>query len=546
VEEMENLPTLQALADKVNNDAVGAGAASPDYRAFLVEGNDIGGIDVGFLVKGRINVLNVEQVGKDTTFVQPDGTTALLNDRPALVLTATAAQPNSDVSLPVTVIVNHLRSLISVDDPTDGPRVRAKRQKQAEFMANLMQSHQSAGENVVQICDCNAFEFNDGYVDIIGTMIGKPTPADQVVNASPDLVDPDFTDLIGTLPRAQQYSYVENGSAQTLDHVLVNSTMLSRLSRFAIARNDADFPEVFRNDPNRPERISDHDMPIAYFTLPEATPPVLHLPANITAEATSPAGALVNYVVTVTDAVDANVPFACVPASGAQFAFGVTTVNCSATNSRGKTATGSFTVAVADTTAPLVSILGVTNGAIYNLGAVPAASCATTDSGSGVASPAQLTLTGGTANHTGHFTATCSGARDAAGNSAPSVTAAFDVHYIFSGFLAPLAPGSFGGTFPLVGVISVNWQLRTATGGFVTSRSAITNVQVGANASCAVGGAGREFRPLALGPLVILRTYNVDWLTLGLPQGCYSILLTLDDGTVQETVVRLERGAGRL
>jgi len=70
--------------------------------------------------------------------------------------------------------------------------------------------------------------------------------------------------------------------------------MLSKLSRFAYARNDADFPEVFRNDPNRPERISDHDMPVAYFTLPEATPPVLHLPTNITAEATSPAGAIMN------------------------------------------------------------------------------------------------------------------------------------------------------------------------------------------------------------------------------------------------------------
>src|SRR5262249_45221535 len=146
VEEMENLPTLQAVADKVNNDATAAGVSSPGYRPFLVEGNDIGGIGVGFLVKARGNVLNGVQIGKDTTFVQPDGTTALLNDRPALVLTATVAQANSDVSLPVTVIVNHLRSLISVDDPTDGPRVRAKRQAQAEFMANLLQQHQSAGE----------------------------------------------------------------------------------------------------------------------------------------------------------------------------------------------------------------------------------------------------------------------------------------------------------------------------------------------------------------------------------------------------------------
>jgi len=82
VEEMENLPTLQALADKVNADAVAAGQPSPSYQAFLVEGNDVGGIDVGFLVKSAINVISVQQVGKDTTFLQPDGATALLNDRP--------------------------------------------------------------------------------------------------------------------------------------------------------------------------------------------------------------------------------------------------------------------------------------------------------------------------------------------------------------------------------------------------------------------------------------------------------------------------------
>jgi predicted extracellular nuclease len=51
VEEMENLPTLQAVASKVNADAVAAGGADPHYEAILVEGNDIGGIDVGFLVR---------------------------------------------------------------------------------------------------------------------------------------------------------------------------------------------------------------------------------------------------------------------------------------------------------------------------------------------------------------------------------------------------------------------------------------------------------------------------------------------------------------
>jgi uncharacterized protein len=542
VEEMENLNTLQALADKINADAAAAGQPSPNYQAFLVEGNDVGGIDVGLLVKSSINVISVEQVGKDATFIQPDGASALLNDRPPLVLTATASQPGSDTSLPFTMVVNHLRSLLSIDDPVDGPRVRAKRQAQAEFLAGLLQSHQAAGENVISVCDCNAFEFSDGYVDVLGAILGRPAPADQVVNASPDLVDPDFTDLVATLPHDQQYSFVFDGSAQVLDHVVVNAGLFSRLSRFAIARNDADFPEVFRNDPNRPERLSDHDMPVAYFTLPEPTPPVLHLPADITAEATSPGGAIVAYIATATDARDASVVVTCAPESGSLFALGATTVSCSATNSRHKTATGSFSVTVVDTTAPAVTLNGVSNGATYTLGAVPAASCSTTDSATGVAVPATLTIAGGTANGVGRFTATCGGAKDNAGNIAPPVTASYDVHYVFSGFLTALSPdGPDGKTFNVGSTIPVKWNLQNAQGGFIVAPSAVGTIQVAPDPSCIAGqqGLALDANFTGNGLMETDTRFQFNWKTTGLSTGCYAFLLPLDDGTVQSAVVRL-------
>lgn len=539
VEEMEHQSTLQALADKVNSDAVAAGQPSPNYQAFLVEGNDIGGIDVGLLVKGTINVISVEQLGKDTTFVQPDGTTALLNDRPPLVLTATASQPNSDTSLPFTMVVNHLRSLLSIDDPVDGPRVRAKREAQAEFVANLLQSHQAAGENVIQVCDCNAFEFSDGYVDVMGAILGHPVPADQVVLASPDLVDPDFTDLVTTLPHDQQYSYDFNGSHQVLDHVVVSQSFLSKLSRFAIARNDADFPEVFRNDPNRSERISDHDMPVAYFTLPEATPPVLHLPANITAEATSAAGAIVSFSATATDARDTNLIVTCAPPSGSQFALGGTTVNCSATNSRNKTAEGSFTVSVVDTTAPVVVLNGVTNGATYTLGAVPAASCSATDSATGVAVQPTLSITGGTANGVGHFTATCSGAKDGAGNTAAPVSASYDVDYLFNGFFSPVSTNK---TFKLGSTVPLKWTLQNAQQGFINSFSSITAVQVAPDPSCSAGGEGVPFDAGSAGNSGLQfeeNTFQFNWKTTGLATGCYAAMVSLDDGTRKTVFVTL-------
>ncbi len=267
VQEVENLTALQALAGRINADTVAAGDTDPQYTAYLVEGNDIGGIDSGFLVKqSRVVVADVTQAGAAATFVDPsDGSVDLMNDRPPLILRASVLGPLGS-SQSVTVIVNHLRSLSGVNG-ADGVRIRAKRKAQAEFLAALIQARQAAdpAERLVSLGDYNAFPFNDGYVDVVGTVKGTPTPADQVIEASGDLVDPNLANLVDSLPADQRYSFLFDGNAQALDQVLVNGPMLNRLSRFHFARNDADFPESLRNDASRPERISDHDMPIAYF-----------------------------------------------------------------------------------------------------------------------------------------------------------------------------------------------------------------------------------------------------------------------------------------
>ncbi len=269
-EEMENLTTLQAVAAKVNDDAVAAGQPNPNYQAYLEEGNDIGGIDVGFLVKSsRVTVVGVTQIGKDTTYVNPNtGANDLLNDRPPLILRA-SIQPAAGAPVQFTVIVNHLRSLSGIDDPVNGNRIRTKRQKQAEYLANLIQGRQTADQNekIISVGDYNAFQFNDGYVDSIGTIKGDPTPPDQVVLASGDLVNPNLTDLLDFLPTTERYSFTFDGNAQVLDHELVNSKMLAIFNRVAYARNNADFPEIYYQDTTRPERISDHDMAVSYFSL---------------------------------------------------------------------------------------------------------------------------------------------------------------------------------------------------------------------------------------------------------------------------------------
>lgn len=270
VVEVENLSALQALATRLNSDTVAGGSANPNYSAHLIEGNDIGGIDVGFLVKGsRITVLNVTQEGDDATFIDPtDGSVDLLNDRPPLVLTARATRPNGSV-FDFIVVNNHLRSLSDINDAAAGPRVRAKRRAQAEFLAGLIQDLQDAtpGVRVLAIGDFNAFEVNDGYVDGIGTIAGAPTPASQVVLASGDLVNPNLTNLLTLLPADQRYSYSFDGNAQVLDHALASTGLMSWVSRFAFSRLDADYPETTRNDPTRPERLSDHEATVTYVAL---------------------------------------------------------------------------------------------------------------------------------------------------------------------------------------------------------------------------------------------------------------------------------------
>lgn len=82
-------------------------------------------------------------------------------------------------------------------------------------------------------------------------------------------------------------------------------------------------------------------------TVVDTTAPELSLPANITTQT-----ATVTYVATATDLVDGSVAVACTPPSGSTFPDGITTVHCSASDTRGNSAAGSFTVTVEDAPPP--------------------------------------------------------------------------------------------------------------------------------------------------------------------------------------------------
>ncbi|HEY0428073.1 MAG TPA: hypothetical protein VGC76_09860 [Pyrinomonadaceae bacterium] len=266
--EVENLAALKRLAKKINDDAAAAGKPNPKYEAYLVDGNDGRGIDVGFLVKSaRVNVSEVKQLGKDEKFKNDKGEEEILNDRPPLLLRATIDDQKTGKPFAVTIIVNHLKSFLGIETE----RVRIKRKMQSEFLARYVQGRQKADSNerIILIGDFNAFQFNDGIGDIIGTIKGAPAPKEQVLFASEDLVNPDLTDLVDKIQEPQRYSYVYDGNAQVLDHFLISETLKKYLAGFGYARVNADFPEIYRNEAMRVERYSDHDPAIGYFSLDE-------------------------------------------------------------------------------------------------------------------------------------------------------------------------------------------------------------------------------------------------------------------------------------
>ena len=156
----------------------------------------------------------------------------------------------------------------------------------------------------------------------------------------------------------------------------------------------------------------------------DTTAPVIAPHADETAEATSAAGAVVNYMPpNSTDAVDGTKPASCAPATGSLFALGETTVTCNATDAAGNSATATtFKVKVGDTTAPVIAAHGDETaeatsaaGAIVNY--TPPNS---TDAVDGT-KPAICTPASGSTFPLGTTTVTCN-KTDAAGNAATATT----------------------------------------------------------------------------------------------------------------------------
>jgi len=250
VSEVEKLDVLDALAAQIEMDD-----PSVHYTAYLEEGNDIGGIDVGFLVRSNVVVDEVTQFGKDE-ILDFDG--SLLNDRPPLLLKARETSDGSDFAIQVLAV--HNRSLSGIDNSRRGARVRAKRLAQAQFVAQIVQDIQTENPevNLVVTGDFNAYQFSDGYVDVVGQIAGTSVEADNLLWES-SVVYPALTNQVNELDDEDQYSFVFRGSAQVLDHALTSSNLERMVTEFEFARGNADVPSNLVTDETSLFRASDHD-----------------------------------------------------------------------------------------------------------------------------------------------------------------------------------------------------------------------------------------------------------------------------------------------
>ncbi|MDP9374542.1 MAG: PxKF domain-containing protein [Chloroflexota bacterium] len=128
-----------------------------------------------------------------------------------------------------------------------------------------------------------------------------------------------------------------------------------------------------------------------------------------------------------------------------------------------------------DSVKPVITLNGIAAGGVYTLGAVPAATCNATDSGSGLAGTCAVTVSGGTANGVGTFTYTAT-ATDQAGNTTTQ-TGSYKVIYRWDGFLQPINDtahqvGTSTSIFKAASTVPAKFQLKKADGTLVQATTA--------------------------------------------------------------------------
>lgn len=277
VEEVKSLPLLQGLATQLGDDY------RAKYEAFLLPGHDPSGINVGFLVRSdRVHVVSVKQLAADESW-NDNGQTAFVHDHPPLLITAEAR----GVRFQVISVHTKARTNVDKDDAT-AVRDRQKRFLQASSLARQIQTLQTANpwQPLMVVGDFNAYQFSDGWVDMVGLISGKYKDSENQLKLGKNLVFPTLWNAVESVPQNDRYSflftekfgpiqgYTQAGSGnsgrevptvQVLDHALLNQAARLRFVKMQYGRADLDAPvqmatdAATATDARKAIGVSDHD-----------------------------------------------------------------------------------------------------------------------------------------------------------------------------------------------------------------------------------------------------------------------------------------------
>ncbi len=270
LQEIGQQGTLAFLADAANT----ANSGTTNYAAY-VPGTDQ--INSGFLINtNTVQNANVTEAGRGALYTTASGGTAALWDHPPAVLTGEFARTGKNY--PVTVINVDFASRDNIGDATLGPDVRARRAAQAAAVSTLVQGYQSAGANVIVAGNFNGYEFNDGYVDVVGIVDGAPAAQGTVTLYQASSTAALLTDFTTQVPANTRYNVIERGNAAAVEHILASSTVTDSTTAAASLASyvnvvtqphfSTDYAAISANDSSTPAGLTPHDGFLVNFAIP--------------------------------------------------------------------------------------------------------------------------------------------------------------------------------------------------------------------------------------------------------------------------------------
>ncbi|MFK7800968.1 MAG: endonuclease/exonuclease/phosphatase family protein [Anaerolineae bacterium] len=230
LQEVENLKVLEDLAEQIAADG------GPIYQAHLIEGSDGRGIDVAYMTNERVTLVSLEQRPA------PEGITS----REPLLMVVRVQVGDAGQEQTIALINNHFTSLAGGEEAS-----LPRRLAQAEWNAGL-------------VAEVIATSPQDTHVVVLGDLNSfRATPPLDALEAELNHIYTKIEAEGANVPYAP-YTYIFEGVAQSLDHILVSDGLFEALTDVIALPISADYSLPFEGDTSA-YRASDHNPLIAIF-----------------------------------------------------------------------------------------------------------------------------------------------------------------------------------------------------------------------------------------------------------------------------------------